>query len=201
MPNVVVLYCGSSLTKNLYDGLLEFRTSPCLLPSDTPLEVIQGLDPIAIIITGSPDYVNGPRAPRVDPEIYTAGIPVLGICYGMQVMAVDLGGEVKRTPLPELRCTHMDFTDEPSVLFRDFTEEGVSVWMLHVCKVTQVPPGFSVTGFTKRTEHAAMEDEERGLYAVQFHPEHKGKDPSSQAGAAIIWNFLNGVCGHVIPTE
>lgn len=201
MPNVVVLYCGSTLTKNLYDELLGLHTSPCLLPSNTPLNVIQALDPLAIIITGSPDYVNSPRAPQVNPGIYTCDIPVLGICYGMQIMVVDLGGEVKRTSVPELRSTHMDFTDNPSVLFRDFTEEGMSVWMLHVCKVTQLPPGFSVTGFTKRTEHAAIEDEERKLYAVQFHPEHKGKDPSSQAGSAVIWNFLNGVCGHVIPTQ
>ena len=68
--------------------------------------------------------------------------------------------------------------------------------MVHSCKVTEVPANFSITGSTKVTEVAAMEDEERGLYAVQFHPEHRGKDPSSQAGTSILWNFFNKICGY-----
>lgn len=198
MRNVPILYCGSSFVRSLYDTLISFQLRPILLPSDTPLDTLMALDPLCLMISGSPDYVNGPHAPTVDTGIYSCGRPVLGICYGMQRMAKDLGGVVKRMAAPERECVHMDLTEEPSVLFRDFTDEGVPVWMAHVCLVTEVPEGFSVTGCTDETEIAAMEDETRGLYAVQFHPEHKGKDPSSQAGTAIIWNFLNGVCGHEI---
>jgi len=196
--NVVILYCGSSFTKSLFDTLLTFKLRPVLLPSDTPYAVIEALDPLAIMISGSPDYVNGPFAPTVDLNIYDSDTPVLGICYGMQRMAKDLGGTVKRLPGPEKELTPLKFTDEPSVLFRDFTEDGAPVWMAHVCIVTEVPEEFSIVASTAVTAIAAMEDEERQLYAVQFHPEHKGKDPSSQAGTAIIWNFLNGVCGYEI---
>lgn len=196
MTNVVVLYCGSSLTKSFYDKLLSLGVRPFLVPGDTPLEAILGLSPRAIMITGSPEYVSGPHAPTVDTRIYNTGIPILGVCYGMQRMAVDLGGEVKRMSKPELECTHMDFTDQSSYLYRDFTDDGAPVWMLHTCKVTKMPKGFVTTGYTKKTEFASMEDEDRNLYAVQYHPEHLGKDMSVQAGTAIIWNFLNGVCEH-----
>lgn len=200
MPNrnVVILYCGSSFTKSLYDILLSFNLRPYMVPSNTPLELIQQLDPVALFISGSPEYVHSPHAPQVDPAIYNADIPILGICYGMQLMAKDLGGAVKRLPSPEKELIHLDLTDEPSVLFRDFTSEGAPVWMAHVCIVSEVPEGFSITAKTEVTAISAMEDEERGLYAVQFHPEHRGKDPASQAGTSIIWNFLNGVCHYEI---
>ena len=196
MRNVVILYCGSTYARSLFDVLLSLGVRPILLPSDTPLDVIVALDPLALVISGSPEYVNGPRAPAVDTRIYTCGRPILGVCYGMQVMARDLGGTVRRLAAPEKELIHLDFTNQPSILFRDFTDEGAPVWMSHVCVVTVVPEGFSVTASTEDTVNAAMEDEERGLFAVQFHPEHRGKDPSSQAGTAIVWNFLNGICGH-----
>jgi len=196
---VVVLYCGSSLTKSLYDCLLRFKTTPILMPADTPLEMIKSLDPMCIMITGSPEYPNDPFAPRVDSRVFEGcGIPVFGICYGMQIMAIQMGGTVKRMNKPELECKQFNFNENPSPLFQDFTDAGAPVWMLHTCKVTAVPAGFTITGSTEDTEIGAMEDEEQGLYAVQFHPEHKGKDPASQAGHAMIWNFLTSVCGYQI---
>jgi GMP synthase (glutamine-hydrolysing) len=196
---VALLYCGSTLTRSLVDKLLGLKVNPVLFPCSTPVEVITKLDPMAIMITGSPDYVNDPRAPIVDPKIYNTGIPILGICYGIQLMAKQLGGEVKRMAAPEKECIHMDFGEHPSGLYHDFTDDGMPVWMLHTCKVTKMPPGFVCTGHTKVTEIASMENEDLNLYAVQFHPEHKGNDPSCQAGTAVIWNFLNGVCGYEYP--
>jgi GMP synthase (glutamine-hydrolysing) len=195
---VVVIYCGSSLTKSLYDVLLRFKTMPILVPAHTPIAQIMSMNPRCIMITGSPEYPNDPFAPRVDEGVFSCGVPVLGICYGMQIMAIQLGGKVKRMNKPELECIQFDFNDQPSSLFQDFTEDGAPVWMLHTCKVTKIPDGFTVTGSTKETKIGAMEDEERGLYAVQFHPEHKGKDPASQAGHAMIWNFLTAVCGYTL---
>jgi GMP synthase (glutamine-hydrolysing) len=197
MSNVSLLYCGSSFTKSLYDKLTNLDIRPFLMPSDTPLADVMAINPIAIMITGSPMAPNHPKAPRVDTEIYYANVPVLGICYGMQRMAIDLGGKVKRMPRPERECVMMDL-EEPSTLFRDFDEGQAPVWMMHTCKVTEMPEGFSRTGSTEDCSIASMEDERRGLYSVQCHPEHLGRDPSSQAGTAIIWNFLNGVCGHEI---
>lgn len=199
MSNVALLYCGSNLTKSLYDKLVELKVRPFLMPSDTPAEDVLAINPIAIIITGSPDYVNGPNAPRIDVNLYGCGVPMLGICYGMQLMARDLGGEVKRMASPEREWCHLELTNHPSELYQDFTEEGVPVWMLHTCKLTQVPEGFVVTGSTERSEIASMEDITAGLYAVQYHPEHKGRDPTSQAGTAIIWNFLKEICEHETP--
>lgn len=197
MSNVALLYCGSSFTKSLYDKLQSLHVRPFMMPSDTPVQDVMSINPKAIVIGGSGMAPNHPLAPRVDKDIYFAGVPVLGICYGMEIMAIDLGGSVKRMSLPEKECVLMEKV-EPSVLYRDFEDDELTTWMSHVCKVTEMPEGFSCTGKTKDSPIASMEDEERGLYAVQYHPEHYGKDPSSQAGTAIIWNFLNGVCGHKI---
>jgi len=197
MSNIALLYCGSSFTKSLYDKLISLQTRPFLVPSDTPIQDIMSIKPKAIVIGGSGMAVQHPFAPRVDKDIYFAGVPVLGICYGMQLMAVDLGGKVKRMALPEKECVLME-TKEPSVLYRDFGDASLPVWMAHVCKVTEMPEGFSCTGATENSQLASIEDEERGLYGIQYHPEHYGKDPSAQAGTAILWNFLNGVCGHEV---
>lgn len=197
MPNVALLYCGSSFTKSLYDKLQSLHVRPFLMPSDTPVADVKSINPLAIIIGGSGMAPNHPLAPKVDKGVYHAGVPVLGVCYGMEIMAMDLGGEVKRMSLPEKECVLMT-KEEPSVLYRDFADDDIPVWMAHVCKITEMPPGFSCTGYTDDSPIASMEDEERGLYGVQYHPEHYGKDPSSQAGTAILWNFLNGVCGYEI---
>lgn len=192
---VIILYCGSHLAKNLYDKLLRFRLCPIMLPSDTPLEDIRRLEASALMITGSPSYVNDPVAEKVDQEIYNSGIPILGICYGMQLITKNLGGQVKKMPLPERGPTHLALTDNISPLFLDFTEEGAPVWMIHNSKVTAMPPGFIRTAVTEQSEIAAMENTERGIYAVQFHPEHRGNDPATSAGTAILWRFLHEVCG------
>jgi len=196
---VVVLYCGSSLTKSLYDTLLGLGVTPILIPSRVKMEDITVFNPLAIVITGSPDYVNDPRAQTVDPLVFSSGIPILGICYGMQLMAKQLGGEVKRMAKPEKECVSMTFETRGSALYRDFAEASMPVWMLHSCKLTKMPPGFVCTGKTEHTEIAAMEHEHADIYAVQFHPEHRGNDPSSQAGTALLWSFLNGICGFEYP--
>jgi GMP synthase (glutamine-hydrolysing) len=199
MPRVVILDCGSSFVRNLFNKLKDFQVLPVMVPSDTPAGDVLNLNPIGIFITGSPYYVNDPLSPQIDTDIYDAGVPILGICYGLQRMAVDLGGTVKRMAEPERECVHLYLNENnSSILYRDFTEEGAPVWMSHSCKAVTVPDGFLVTGETDETVIASMEDIERRLYAVQYHPEHKGKDPASQAGTAILWSFLEGICGHQI---
>lgn len=192
---IAVLYCGSAKTKNLLDKLLYLGVTPILVPGNMPLAQLRILEPQGMIITGSPSCVMDPNAETVDTAIYDSGIPILGICYGIQRMAEDLGGVVRRMALPEHDVEVMGFTEEQSVLFEDFCDDGAPVWMVHSCKVTEEPDGFLVTGYTEETQIAAMEDADRRLYGVQFHPEHKGSDPSNQAGTTILMRFLRDVCG------
>lgn len=193
-----MLYCGSSFTKGLYDKILKLGHMPIMIPSATPLDVILGMvpEPDGIIITGSGDYVNAHGAAVVDVGIYDLGVPVLGICYGMQRMAVDLGGTVKKMADSEVQLCDLEFTDagHESFLFTDFADESCPTWMAHNCRVTVAPDFFVTTGTTEMTPIAAMECVERRLYGLQFHPEHTGRDNSDQAGTAIITRFLEDVC-------
>jgi GMP synthase (glutamine-hydrolysing) len=190
---IVILYCGSSFTKHLYDSLMSLKTLPIMVPHNTSAEDILSLGDIkGIIITGSGQDPLHPHSPKVDQEIYELNIPVLGICYGMQRMAIDLGGTVKRMPYPEREAVELYF-DEGMVesdLYQDFVDEGALVWMSHTLKVTQEPPNFLVTGYTDDSEIASMEHQEREIFAVQFHPEQKG----SGAGTLILWRWLQ-ICG------
>jgi GMP synthase (glutamine-hydrolysing) len=189
---IPILYCGSGLTQQLFDKVQKLAShvlTPVLLPSNTNIELISALAPKGIIITGSPQYVNDPNSPRVDEEIYGLGIPILGICYGMQLMAANLGGTVKRMSSYEKGLTETEFVGQGSILFQDFAEDTFHSWMVHTCKVTEMPEGFVATSKTKRTEIASFEDADKKFYGTQFHPEHR----QSQAGSAILWNFLKTV--------
>ncbi len=199
MPNnIVILYCGSAFVKGLFDKLLyHFGSSVIMLPHNFPAQKIAELDPAGIIVTGSGSYVNDPKAERVDPQIYNLGVPMLGICYGMQLMAKDLGGEVKKMAEPEKEEVQMTFSEagKDSVLYGDFADESAPFWMSHNCKVTKVPPDFIIAGKTDMCDVASMEHRGRNFYGVQFHPEHQGRDPAAQAGTIVLWNFISKVCG------
>lgn len=170
-----------------------------MVPSNLPAAEVAALNPQALFITGSGAYVNSPGAPRVDLATYALGIPILGICYGMQRMAVDLGGVVGKMSEAEEKLQDfelVEFEDYESPLFPDFIDGYVPVWMAHNCKVAPngIPEGFFTTGSTDFTEVAAFEDPARRFYGIQFHPEHVGRDISVQAGSAVINNFLQRVC-------
>jgi GMP synthase (glutamine-hydrolysing) len=201
--NIAVLYCGSSFVKGLYDKLCHFGVTPIMVPNDFPASLLAKLNLSGIIITGSGSYVNDPRAEKVDQDIYKLGIPILGICYGMQVLAKDLGGEVKKMAVSERELIQMEFTPagKDSVLYGDFADDSTPVWMAHNCRVTKMPDGFISAAKTEQSEIASMEHRGMKFYGLQFHPEHLGRDPSAQAGSIIIWNFLSKVCGFVSKDE
>lgn len=198
MKKIIILYCGSSFTKGLYDKIIKLGHMPIMVPSDTSMDDLEDMvpNPDGIIITGSGDYVNAHGAAKVDTAIYETGVPILGICYGMQRMAVDLGGVVKKMADSEVELCDLEFTQEghDSVLFSDFADESFPVWMAHNCKVTKMPENFTLTGTTDMTPTASMEWPERKLYGIQFHPEHMGRDITVQAGTAVITRFLEDVC-------
>ncbi|RLE16398.1 MAG: GMP synthase (glutamine-hydrolyzing) [Acidobacteria bacterium] len=181
---VVVLDFGSQYTKLILRRIRELHIYSEIVPVNTPVEKIREIGPAAIILSGGPRSVYEEGAYRVDPELFRLNIPVLGICYGMQLMAHLLGGGVTASDDREYgRATAKFQTDSP--LFQGIVRESVA-WMSHGDKVETVPPGFRAIATTDTTPVAAMENTAQQLYAVQFHPEVT----HTEAGREILKNFL-----------
>jgi GMP synthase (glutamine-hydrolysing) len=180
-----------------YNQLIARRVRECnvyceVKPYTMPLEEIRAFDPMGIIFTGGPNSVYEEKAPHVDPEIFQLGVPILGICYGCQLMAHTLGGQVTAAQDDTAREygkteTHYDTTCR---LFRGLPETGIS-WMSHGDYMAKVPEGFALVGKTAACPNVAIADEKRGFYGVQFHPEVN----HTQHGVDMIRNFLYEVCG------
>jgi GMP synthase (glutamine-hydrolysing) len=156
-----------------------------IVPHSMPVERMLEKRPSAIVLSGGPSSVYAEDAPGVDPALFEAGVPVLGICYGFQAMAQALGGEVAHTGQREYGGTVARVQPEGSTLFYGQTDEQ-SVWMSHGDSVAQAPDGFRVTAETVGTPVAAFEDDERRLYGLQWHPEVV----HSTFGQRVIENFL-----------
>lgn len=159
-----------------------------LISSKTPIEVIKGRNPIGIILTGGPNSVYDKNAMTISEEIFSLGIPVLGICYGHQLMTAKLGGKVEQGNVKEYGKADIKF-DVTSEIFQGLEEDSV-VWMSHGDEVIEVPEGFRVVASTKDCKVAAMENKERRLYGLQFHPEVK----HSVLGTEILNNFVHQIC-------
>ena len=166
---VLVIDFGAQYAQLIARRIRESRVYSEIVPHDMPVAEIAARDPIGIVLSGGPASIYEPGAPSVDPELFALGVPVLGICYGMQAMAAALGGEVGNTGLGEFGKTPVSLA-EGSLLFGDIAAEQ-SCWMSHRDSVVRTPPGFTVTAVTQTTTIAAMEDREHGFFAVQFHPE------------------------------
>lgn len=158
-------------------------------PYTIPADEIRARKPIGIIFTGGPNSVYGEGAPLPDPALFSLGIPVLGICYGAQVMAQLLGGHVTSPESREYGRTDTKFSTA-SVLFRALPETGVT-WMSHTDYVDRLPEGFTGTASTNSTPYAAMQNIDKQLYALQFHPEVL----HTQNGSRMLRSFLYEVCG------
>jgi GMP synthase (glutamine-hydrolysing) len=155
---------------------------------DTPIEQIKEKNPKGIIFTGGPSSVRSENAPICSNEIFELGVPILGICYGMQLMAKLFGGTVSHCGVSEYG--RIGLQTEKSVLFEG-TDDHFNCWMSHTDYVSEVPKGFVTTAKTADCPNAAMEDPSRKLYAVQFHPEVT----HCEFGQTILKNFLYKVCG------
>ena len=187
--NIIVLDFGGQ-----YNQLIARRVRECSVycevhSYDMPLEKIKEMAPKGIILTGGPNSVYAPDSPVCGKEIFELGIPVLGICYGAQLMAHVLGGKVETAPVSEYGRTEV-FTDNSKTLFSGVHEKTVA-WMSHTDYIASPPEGFEITAHTANCPTAAMEDPGRGLYAVQFHPEVE----HSEEGFKILENFVLGICG------
>ena len=177
-----------------YAQLIARRVREChvyseIVRHDVSAEEVRARRAAGLILSGGPASVYEEGAPGVDPDLLRLGVPVLGICYGHQLMAQALGGEVRATGAREYGRTTLR-VEEPGLLLADLPPEDV-VWMSHGDTVTRAPAGFRVTARTDVTPVAAMEDPERGLFGVQFHPEVA----HTPRGLAVMRRFLHDACG------
>ena len=186
--SVLVVDYGAQYAQLIARRVRECKVYSEIIPHETPVEKIKEMAPSGLILSGGPMSVYEEGAPSIDPALFDLGIPVLGICYGMQLMAMNLGGSVEPTGIREYGKTEIAVTDE-GVLLDDLPLEQ-TVWMSHGDTVTTAPPGFKTTAHSKVSPVAAMENPERGFYGVQFHPEVV----HTPAGMEILKNFLYHGC-------
>lgn len=189
---VIVLDFGGQ-----YNQLIARRVRECnvyceVKPYTTPLAELKAMDPIGIIFTGGPNSVYLDDSPHVDPDIFTWGVPILGICYGCQLMAHALGGQVTEAQDDSAReyGKTQTYYDTACKLFHGLPAQGIS-WMSHGDYMAKVPEGFALVAHSDACPNVAIADETRGFYGVQFHPEVN----HSENGVAMIRNFLYEVCG------
>lgn len=185
---VLVLDFGGQYAQLIARRVRECRVYSELIPYDTPVAEIRAKKPAGLILSGGPRSVNEADAPTVDPALFGLGVPVLGICYGLQLLAKLKGGVVSRTDLAEYGGRPLTVT-EPGRLFVGLPTE-MACWMSHSDSVLEAPPGFVVTARSPHLPIAAMECQAEGLYGVQFHPEVR----HTEYGLDILKNFLYDVC-------
>lgn len=177
-----------------YNQLIARRVRECgvyceVISRKTPIEEIKKRKPTGIIFTGGPNSVYAENAPRIEKEIFELDIPVLGICYGCQLMAYTLGGTVSTAEMREYGKTETNY-DIQSKLFNNLPETGIS-WMSHTDYISKLPDGFKSSAHSDSCPAAAIENEDKKLYGIQFHPEVN----HTENGVAMLKNFLYNVCG------
>ena len=186
---VLVVDFGAQYARLIARRVREAHVYSEIVPPTLPIAELLGRRPRAVILSGGPKSVYETPAPTVDPALYEAGVPVLGICYGAQLLTRQLGGTVARTGRGEYGRTRMALR-APSPLFVDWPAEA-EVWMSHGDAITEVPPGFVATGASPDAPVAALHHADRRIYGVQFHPEVVHTD----RGSELLEHFLYDVCG------
>ncbi len=187
---VVILDFGSQLTQNVARRVRELGIYSEIHPFSTSIDQVKEKAPLAIILSGGPSSVFEQDAPSINPDLFKLGIPVLGICYGMQIMAKTLGGKVVPADIREYGVTGFYREKTISPLWTVFPD-GDPVLMSHGDSIIDLPPGFSGAGHTKTTPYAAMENPKAKLFGVQFHPEVT----QTRSGIKFIQTFLKDIAG------
>jgi GMP synthase (glutamine-hydrolysing) len=186
--NIVILDFGSQYTQVIARRIRECQVFSQILRFDTPAAKLRALKPHGLILSGGPASVYGKAAPHCDPAIWKLGIPVLGICYGMQLMAHQLGGRVEKGDKREYGHAELEITGD-SPLFAKL-DSRQKVWMSHGDKMTKVPDGFRPVAHSQNSPYAAIANSRRRLFGIQFHPEVH----HTPNGKQIVSNFVHGVC-------
>ncbi len=186
---ILIIDFGSQYNQLIARRVREHQVYCQIEPPGIPIEKIRDLKPEGVILSGGPASIYEKGAPRVDPGVFSLGVPVLGICYGLQFMVDALGGEVIASDKREYGLAELMTAKTPGALLLGIDSPSNS-WMSHGDRIGRLPKGFVVTAATKNTEVAAAEEKKRRLYGLQFHPEVA----HTSQGKKIIENFLFGVC-------
>ncbi len=185
---IAILDFGSQYSELIARRIRETQVYSEVLPYNTSAEKLLQSNIKGIILSGGPSSVYDEGAPQCDPKIFDLGIPVLGVCYGMQLMAKQLGGNVERADRGEYGKAELQIDDPIDLLFN--VDTGITMWMSHGDSVVDLPNGFEVIAHTANTPCAAIADHVKKLYGVQFHPEVV----HSAGGMAMICNFVYHIC-------
>jgi GMP synthase (glutamine-hydrolysing) len=186
---IAILDFGSQYSELIARRIRETQVYSEVLSYRTSIEHLRSLNPKGIILSGGPSSVYDKGAPLCDPELWNLGIPVLGVCYGMQLMVQQLGGVVEQADLGEYGKASL-LIDDPTDLLTN-VDQGTTMWMSHGDSVTQLPDGFKILAHTANTPCAAIAHHDRQFYGVQFHPEVV----HSIGGQSLIRNFVYHICG------
>ncbi len=188
---ILILDFGSQFTQLIARRIREANIYCEIHPFSIGLEQIREFSPKGIIFSGGPNSVYDDGAPTLDKAVFDIGVPILGICYGMQLISHMLGGSVKGCDKREYGFTTIDLAND-SILFKSFDkEDDHTVWMSHGDSIEQAPEGFEIVASSNNTKYAAMQNVAKNIYAIQFHPEVE----HTQNGFLIIKNFLFEICG------
>ena len=187
---IVIVDFGAQYNQLIARRVRENRVYSEVVPYDVSIDRIREIDPIGIIFTGGPSSTHQEGAPKVDPAIYDLGIPILGICYGAQLMAEQLGGITDSAEIREYGKKALDLKNAGSKLLRN-VGDGSVCWMSHTDYIEQIPDGFEITAITETCPVAAFENEDKKLYGVQYHPEVE----HTENGKELLTSFIYDICG------
>lgn len=190
---ILILDFGSQYTQLIARRIRESKVYSEILPYQTPLSKIKQHRPCGIILSGGPSSVYDRKAPATDTRLFELGVPILGICYGMQLITHQLGGSVARAQRREYGKADLIIDDGQSDLFKGVTDSQptTTVWMSHGDRIEKMPAGFKVMAHTDHSPVASMAHPQRKLYALQFHPEVV----HTPGGTKILQNFVYRICG------
>ena len=187
--SIVILDFGSQYSQVIARRVRECQVFSQIVPFNTPVAKLAALKPRGLILSGGPSSVYAKNAPLADFRIWKLGLPVLGICYGMQSMAYQLGGRVEKSDKREYGHAEVELTGNSPLLAK--LDNRQKVWMSHGDKVTKLPAGFVAIAQSENAPYAAIADPTRRLFGLQFHPEVH----HTPNGKQIISNFVHGICG------
>jgi GMP synthase (glutamine-hydrolysing) len=190
LEQIVILDFGSQYTQVIARRVRECNVYSQILRYDTPAKEIVKLKPSGIILSGGPSSVYAKDAPLPDKNMFSLGVPILGVCYGVQIFAHFLGGRVEKWQKREYGKGTLTVVDRSCALFRDLPEK-LQVWNSHGDKITRLPKDFAVVGTTENSDYAAMEHPKKKFFGIQFHPEVV----HTPRGREIYSNFVHNICG------
>src|SRR5947208_3149803 len=187
---IVILDFGSQYTQVIARRVRECNVYSVILRYDTPAKEIAALNPNGIILSGGPSSVYAKKAPLPDKAVFNLGLPLLGVCFGLQLLGHFLGGKVEKGEKREYGKGTLRVTDSFCPLFANLPE-SLQVWNSHGDKLTRVPSGFKSVAVTENSRFAALENRPRKMFGLQFHPEVV----HTPQGRDIIGNFVHSICG------